>query len=116
MKIYYPSGPTQPIIVMTWQGTDPKLESIVLNSHMDTVSAEPEFWTYPPYEAVIDGKGRIIARGTQDMKSMPIQYFAAIRELKLAGMTNPRTFHVIFAPGKYFFSLLHMHSIKIDIF
>lgn len=86
--------------MLTWKGTDPTLEAVCLNSHMDTVPADEEFWTYPPYEAVIDGKNRIIARGTQDMKCMGVQYLAAIHQLKLAGITNQRTIYVVFVPGK----------------
>ena len=26
-----------PIVILTWEGTDPKLPSVVLNSHMDVV-------------------------------------------------------------------------------
>lgn len=100
IRVYYPSGPTQPIVIITWPGTNPNLQSIILNSHIDVVPAEAEFWTYPPFEAVIDGDDRIIARGTQDMKSMGTQYLAAIYELRIANITNARTVHVVFVPDE----------------
>lgn len=36
-KVYHPKNPKKPILVMTWHGQDPKLPSILLNSHMDVV-------------------------------------------------------------------------------
>ena len=36
-KIETPVTPKKPIVIMTWVGTQPELESIVLNSHMDVV-------------------------------------------------------------------------------
>lgn len=100
VKIYHPGGPTKPVVVMTWLGTDPELATIVLNSHMDTVPAEAEFWTHPPYAADIDAEGRIYGRGTQDMKSMGTQYLAAIHELKSAGVRVRRTIYVVFVPDE----------------
>lgn len=88
MDIYYTMSPKHPFIVFTWKGTNPELSAICSNSHMDTVPADDEFWTYPPYDAIIDRDNKIIARGTQDMKCMGIQYLAAIRQLKLNGVTN----------------------------
>lgn len=99
-KIYRPGGPNKPVVVMTWLGTDPGLSTIILNSHIDTVPAEAEFWTHPPYAADIDKEGRIYGRGTQDMKSMGTQYLAAILELKLAGVHVRRTIHVVFVPDE----------------
>lgn len=98
--MYYPSIPTQPIVIITWPGLNPNLETIILNSHMDVVEVDEQFWTYPPFDAIIDKENRIIARGTQDMKSMGIQYLAAIYDLKNSGITNSRTIHIVFVPGK----------------
>lgn len=33
----YEVVPRKPIVVLTWEGNDPKLPSILLNSHMDVV-------------------------------------------------------------------------------
>lgn len=38
IKVYRPAG--KPVVVITWQGLDPSLSSIMLNSHMDVVSAD----------------------------------------------------------------------------
>ena len=55
----------KPIFVMTWPGTDPKLPSLLLNSHTDVVPVFPESWKYDPFEAFKDENGDIYARGTQ---------------------------------------------------
>lgn len=99
IKVHYPSTPTQPIVIITWPGANLNLKTIILNSHMDVVPVDAQFWTYPPFDAVIDRDNRIIARGTQDMKSMGIQYLAAIYDLKNAGHINARTIHIVFVPG-----------------
>lgn len=97
---YYPGGPQKPIVVLSWTGTQPKLPTIVLNSHMDVVPVFEEHWTHPPFAADIDEDGRIFARGAQDMKCVGVQYLAAIRALKRDNYQPKRTIHVIFVPGK----------------
>lgn len=69
---------------------------------MDVVPVYEEHWTHPPFGAEIDAEGRIFARGTQDMKSVGMQYLGAIRALKASGTRLKRTIHVIFVPGKFF--------------
>lgn len=95
-----PVDPHWPVVIMTWKGTEPELPSIMLNSHMDVVPVFEELWTYPPFAAEIDEEGRIFARGTQDMKSVGMQYLAAIRALKRDGVRLKRTFHVVFVPDE----------------
>jgi aminoacylase len=73
-----------PIIVLKWAGSDPSLTSIVLNSHMDVVPVEEIKWSKDPWAAeLVDGK--IYGRGTQDMKSVGIQYMEAIAKLQVSG-------------------------------
>ncbi|XP_050305097.1 aminoacylase-1-like isoform X2 [Anthonomus grandis grandis] len=90
----------KPIVIITWVGQDPKLPSILLNSHMDVVPVFEESWTYKPFSAHVDEKGDIYARGTQDMKCVGIQYLEAIRRLKLEGVTLKRTLHISFVPDE----------------
>lgn len=107
MRVFNAGGdPTKPVAVITWEGSEPALPSIELNSHMDVVPADPSLWTHPPYAADIDEAGRIFGRGTQDMKSVGMQYLAAIKALRAAGVRNKRTVHVTFVPGL----LLCLHS------
>lgn len=58
-----------------------------------------EKWTHKPFSAYVDEKGNIFARGSQDMKSVGIQYLEAIRRLKLQGVSLRRTIHISFVPG-----------------
>jgi len=101
IKVYYPFDKKNPVVVLTWEGTEKEWPSILLNSHMDVVPVFPESWTHPPFGADIDEDGRIFARGSQDMKCVGMQYLAAIRALKEKGSRFKRTIHISFVPGKY---------------
>ncbi|XP_026290177.1 aminoacylase-1 isoform X1 [Frankliniella occidentalis] len=98
-KIYY-AVPKKPIFVMTWEGKEPKLPTILLNSHMDVVPVFPEKWIHPPFAAEKDENGNIYARGAQDMKCVGIQYLEAIRRLKKNGIQLLRTVHLSFNPDE----------------
>lgn len=89
-----------PIVIITWYGTDPSLPAVLLNSHMDVVPVFPEFWKYDPFSAHKDEKGDIYARGTQDMKCVGIQHIEAIRRLKAEGKRMLRTIHMSFIPDE----------------
>lgn len=99
MKIYSPKDEKNPVVVMTWLGTEQSLPTIVLNSHMDVVPSNDKTWTHPPFAAEIDSKGQIFARGTQDMKCVGLQYLIAIKMLKQSGVLPKRTIHITFVPG-----------------
>ncbi|XP_055584786.1 aminoacylase-1-like isoform X2 [Uranotaenia lowii] len=92
--------PGKPIVVMSWEGTEPSQKSIVLNSHMDVVPVYPERWTHGPFSAEMDSEGRIYARGSQDMKCVGMQFLAAIRSLKHDSVRLKRTIHVTFVPDE----------------
>ncbi|XP_061378621.1 aminoacylase-1-like isoform X1 [Danaus plexippus] len=91
--------PKKPVLVMTWEGLEPELPSILLNSHMDVVPVFEESWTYSPFEArLVDGV--IYGRGVQDMKSVAISYLEAVRRLKNRGIRLKRTVHLSFVPDE----------------
>jgi aminoacylase len=93
--------PEEFAIYATWRGSDPSLKSIMLNSHIDVVPVDESKWTHDAFSAYKDPQtGNIYARGTQDMKSVGMQYLEAIRELKKKGFTPRRTIHVTFVPGR----------------
>ncbi|KAM9324366.1 aminoacylase-1-like [Gastrophryne carolinensis] len=93
-------SPGKPIVILTWKGTQPNLKSVLLNSHTDVVPVFEEFWTHPPFSAHKDQDGKIYARGTQDMKSVTIQYLEALWQLKAKGMQFPRTIHLTMVPDE----------------
>ena len=88
--------PGKPILIMTWEGTDPSLSSVILNSHTDVVPVFPEHWIHEPFSAFKDESGNIYGRGTQDMKCVGIQHIEAVRRLRAAGVRLKRTVHLTF--------------------
>ena len=85
------------MVLATWEGTDPTLPSILLNSHTDVVPAEAAKWTSPPFAAATVG-GEMYARGAQDMKCVGMQYLEALRRLREQGFKPLRTVVVTFVP------------------
>ncbi|KAL2621255.1 hypothetical protein R1flu_001460 [Riccia fluitans] len=93
--------PKKPILLMTWKGSSKeKLQSVILNSHMDVVTVEEDKWKYPPFEAYMDEDGDIYARGSQDMKVVGMMYLEAIRILKAKGWAPVRDIHVLWVPDE----------------
>ena len=92
--------PGKPILIMTWEGTDPSLTSVILNSHTDVVPVFPEHWIHEPFSAFKDESGNIYGRGTQDMKCVGIQHIEAVRRLRAAGVRLRRTVHLTFVPDE----------------
>lgn len=92
--------PRKPIVVISWEGTDPEAKSIILNSHMDVVPVYETRWNRPPFGAEMDDEGRIYARGAQDMKCVGMQFLAAIRALRRDGVRLKRTLHATFVPDE----------------
>jgi aminoacylase len=87
-------------IWLTWNGTNPTLKSILINSHMDVVAVDKSKWTYDPFEAFKDENGTIYARGAVDMKSGTVGALEAIRLLKSSGFQPLRTIHVSITPDE----------------
>jgi len=85
---------------LSWLGSDPKLPSILLNSHTDVVPVVEANWKHDAFAAIKDSEGNIFARGTQDMKSVSIQYLEAIAKLKKSGVKPLRTVHLSFVPDE----------------
>lgn len=99
--VHYPFDDKNPVVVLTWEGSQPELPSIVLNSHMDVVPVYEELWTHPPFGAEMSKNGDIFARGAQDMKSIGMMYLGAIRALKRNGFVRPKqTIYVLFVPDE----------------
>lgn len=92
--------PGKTIVIITWEGTDPTLKSIVLNSHIDVVPVFADHWKCDPFEAKKMENGDIYARGSQDMKCVGIQYLEAIRRLIKKGERLLRTVHMLFVPDE----------------
>lgn len=59
-----------------------------------------EGWAYDPFEGHIDDNGVIYGRGTQDMKSVSIQYYEALRRLKGKNVKLLRNVYMTLMPGE----------------
>ncbi|XP_060198052.1 uncharacterized protein LOC132627020 [Lycium barbarum] len=92
--------PTIPLLLLTWPGSNPSLPSILFNSHLDSVPAEPDKWTYPPFSAHRDSDGRIFARGAQDDKCIGMQYLEAIKVIQSSdpNFVPLRNVHILYIP------------------
>lgn len=61
--------------------------SLILNGHVDVVPpGDPDLWTHPPFEAVVDG-GRLFGRGALDMKGPLCAALFALRALRDSGVS-----------------------------
>ena len=81
-------------VISAEYGDGPDDERIDIVSHLDVV--EPgEGWAYPPFAAV-KKDGRIIARGSQDMKSGAWLTFLALKHLKDTGYVPKRKLRLVY--------------------
>ncbi|KAF1784422.1 Peptidase M20, dimerization domain [Phytophthora cactorum] len=86
----------KPVVLATWEGEDPTLPGIILNSHYD-VYRRWRALQYDPFDAKVLEDGRIYGRGAQDMKSVCIQYVEAVHSLMSLGFKPKRNIYVLFA-------------------
>lgn len=89
----------KPILIATYEGSEPELSAILLNSHYDVVPIMESGWTLPAFEG-IRKDGKIYGRGAQDMKCVCIQYIIAMKILKSQGFKPKRTIHLSFVPDE----------------
>ncbi|EME30348.1 Aminoacylase-1 [Galdieria sulphuraria] len=82
--------PGKPIFLAWLLGSNGDGSTILLNSHMDVVPVEPGGWSQDPFAATIE-RDKVYGRGTQDMKSVTIQYLEALRHLIRRGWKPDRT-------------------------
>jgi acetylornithine deacetylase len=75
-------------VVGRWRGTARgRSRSLILNGHLDVVSAgNPELWTRPPFAGVVED-GRLYGRGSCDMKSGVSAAIFAVQALQHLGRT-----------------------------
>ena len=93
------SLPTKPIVIGHWQGSQPELPCVLLNSHYDVVPVVEELWTVPTFSAHREN-GKVYGRGTQDMKCVVAQYIAAIEKLIRIGFKPTRSVFLSFIPDE----------------
>jgi carboxypeptidase PM20D1 len=78
-------------LLYTWQGSDPRLEPILLLAHQDVVPADnAERWSRPPFEGRIED-GFVWGRGAIDDKGSLVAICEAVEHLLGEGYTPKRT-------------------------
>lgn len=85
-----------PVILMTWKGSNPEANSILLNSHMDVVPVEQDKWRHDAFEAVREPSGDIVGRGSQDMKCVGIQVSSRVAQFSSARAVSSAKTHSAF--------------------
>ncbi|MGJ9385543.1 ArgE/DapE family deacylase [Salipaludibacillus sp. CF4.18] len=77
----------RPVVAGKWKTDGEKTgKSLILQGHIDVVSAEPEYkWDYPPYDAVIEGN-KLYGRGSMDMKAGVSSMIFAVQALQKAAI------------------------------
>lgn len=74
----------RPNLLLRIPGTDPTAPTMMFMGHIDVVPANPEGWTNPPFEAVID-QGRLWGRGSLDMLGQTAAMAVATAEIHASG-------------------------------
>lgn len=89
-----------PALIITYEGSEPALPSLVLNHHMDVVPAPyTAEWSSLPFAGEIR-EGMMIGRGTQDMKGVGVLHYFALKALKDSGIQPRRTIHLFAVPDE----------------
>jgi aminoacylase len=88
-----------PCCILKWEGSEPSLPSVVLNSHSDVVPVDEHSWTKRPWGGDIVG-GNVYGRGAQDMKSVTIQHIEAVARLKASGFVPRRSVYIVVVPDE----------------
>jgi aminoacylase len=90
----------KPVIVITHEGTNPNLPSLLLNHHMDVVPAlNKEQWITPPFGGLIHD-GNIIGRGAQDTKGLGVAHYFALKTLQDTAIPLQKTVHITIVPDE----------------
>lgn len=84
----YEPAPGRGLLLARIPGSEP-LKPLLLNHHIDVVTADPSQWTYPPFEGVV-ADGFVWGRGTLDTKSLGVIFLLALQELLKEGVTFRR--------------------------
>ncbi len=78
---YFPTAPNRGNVLAVLKAENPEGRPILLQHHMDVVTADPESWTHDPFSGD-NTDGYIYGRGAIDMKSFGIMALAAMSNLR----------------------------------
>jgi aminoacylase len=91
---------------------DESKPSVLFNSHMDVVPVNEELWDHDPFSATIDiNEDRMYGRGTQDMKTIGMQYLHALIRLSKQEPKQQLNHNILlsFVPDEEISSVNGMH-------
>ena len=93
-----------PVVAAIWKGKDPSLPILLLNSHYDVVPATATDWVQAQQQPFsgLRINNKVYGRGTQDMKSVCIQYIEAIRKITIMypNYQPQRNIYLTFVPDE----------------
>ena len=81
--------PARANLVARLRGSGESDDDLAFVGHFDVVPADPQDWTHPPFEAVVDDDGYLFGRGAVDMKDEVAARLVAFAELARSGF-RPR--------------------------
>ena len=58
-------APNRPVVIISWEGSEPSLPSIMLNCHTDVVPVYQDKWECDAFAGYKRENGDIVARGSQ---------------------------------------------------
>lgn len=85
-------------MLFRWQGSDPKLNPVLLLAHQDVVPVPDDTlskWKYPPFSGYVDNEF-IWGRGSMDDKSSLMSIFEAVNQLLQQQFAPKRTLYLAF--------------------
>lgn len=88
-----------PMLILSVPGTNKDLPALLLNHHMDVVSAQEGKWSCDPFAATIKD-GYVYGRGIQDMKGVGVIHYVALSELKKEAISLDRSIYLSIVPGE----------------
>lgn len=94
-----PEFPKDGGIVVHLNGTDRKLQPMLLLGHLDVVAAKPEDWTRSSFQ-LIEESGYFYGRGTLDDKAQASVWADLLIRLKAAGKPQRRTIKLALTCGE----------------
>lgn len=86
-------------LLYTVSGSNKSLTPYMVLGHLDVATAEPNFWTLPPFSGKIKD-GYIYSRGTMDFKNGVMGILEALDDLLAHGFKPSRTIYISFAHDK----------------
>ncbi len=77
------------VVAVAGPGDRPPSEGITLTGHMDVVPTEGQPWSSDPFRVTARDDGKLVGRGTADMKGFLAATYAALENIDVAALAAP---------------------------